>query len=260
MRAPLWWLEVALTLRRRRLLALNVGIPLLLVLPVALGGAPAFHAAAVYTVLFVLFGTFGSAIPLIRDGETGILRRMLLVGASPRHLLLARGIGGTLLDALQILPSLALILLVGIWQGGGGGEAGGSIGPGAGPGPASLALLAVPVLLGALLAANLVGVWVAALARSLAEGALFAAVLSLFLLHGSGVFRTPAAGSVGAFLEGILPFGPLHRLLLHAAGGRGVEPEILLPLLSGLGGPLILLLITQLAAPALIERISSPLR
>jgi hypothetical protein len=258
MRAPLWWLEVALTLRRRRLLVLNVAIPLLLVLPVALGGAPAFHAAAVYTVLFVLFGTFGAAIPLIRDGETGILRRMLLVGASPRHLLLARGIGGTLLDALQILPSLALILLVGIWQGGV--AEGPGVGLSASPGSAGLALLAVPILLGALLAANLVGVWVAALARSLAEGALFAAVLSLFLLHGSGVFRTSTPGSVGAFLEGILPFGPLHRLLLHAAGGSGVGPETLVPLLSGFGGPLILLLVTQLAAPALIERISTPVR
>jgi hypothetical protein len=237
-----------------------VAIPLLLVLPVALGGAPAFHAAAVYTVLFVLFGTFGAAIPLIRDGETGILRRMVLVGASPRHLLLARGIGGTLLDALQILPSLALILLVGSGQWGGGGGPGGSMGPELGPGPAGLALLAVPVLLGALLTANLVGVWVAALARSLAEGALFAAVLSLFLLHGSGVFRTSTPGSAGAFLEGILPFGPLHRLLLHAAGGGGGGAESLFPLLPGLGGPLTLLLLTQLAAPALIERISAPHR
>ena len=248
MRAPLWWLELALTLRRPRLLALNVAIPLVLVLPVALGGAPAFHAAAVYTVLFVLFGTFGAAIPLIRDGETGILRRMLLAGMSPRRLLLARVVGGALLDALQILPALALIIVVGSRMAGGG------------MGTAGPAFVAVPVLLGALLAANLVGIWVAAMARSLAEGALFAAVISLFLLHGSGVFRTSAPGSAGAVLERIIPFGPLHRLLLHAAGGGATGPELLSSLLPALGIPLVFLLLTQLVSPALIERLSSSLR
>lgn len=248
MRAPLWWLEVALTRRRPRLLVLNVGIPLLLVLPVALGGAPAFHAAAVYTVLFVLFGTFGAAIPLIRDGETGILRRMLLAGMAPRRLLLARVVGGALLDALQILPALALILTVGSRMAGGGM---GSAGP---------VLMVVPVLLGALLAANLVGIWVAALARSLAEGALFAAVISLFLLHGSGVFRTSPPGSAGATLEGIIPFGPLHRLLLYAASGGATAPETVLALLPALGAPLVVLVLTQLASPALIERVSGSLR
>lgn len=254
MRLPLWRLEVTQALRRRRLLALNVGIPLLLVLPVSLGGAPPFHAAAVYAVLFVLFGTFGAAIPLIRDAETGILRRFVLAGASPRSLLLARGVAGALLDGLQLLPALALILVVG---GAGGGAAMGSAAVTPLP---TLLLVGTVLLFGALLAANLVGLWVAALARSLAEGALFAAVVSLFLLHGSGVFRTSSPGTPGAFLEALLPFGPLHRFLLSGASGMPLPPGPGLPVLSALGGSLMLLLLTLLAAPRLVHRITDPLR
>lgn len=71
-------LEWQLARRRVRLFVLNVAVPLILVVPVALSGAPRAHAAAVYTVLFTLFGTFGSAIPLVRDGESGIFTRVAL--------------------------------------------------------------------------------------------------------------------------------------------------------------------------------------
>jgi hypothetical protein len=244
------WLEAAQAFRRRRLLALNVGIPLLLVLPVSLGGAPAFHAAAVYAVLFVLVGTFGAAIPVIRDGESGILRRMVLAGGSPRALLGVRGVAGALLDTVQLLPALVLVLAAGWLTGarpGGGGEAG------------LLFLVALPVLAGALLGANLVGLWVAALARSVAEGALFAAVLSLFLLHGSGVFRTPAPGALAALLEAALPFASLHRILLAAAGGAP-PPEYLPALAVAWAGSFLLLLATLLLAHPLTERITGSKR
>ncbi len=207
MRAPVGWMEWTLALRRRRLFILNVGIPLLLVLPLALGGAPVFHAAAVYAVLFTLFGTMGSAIPLLREGEAGLLRRIVLTGYPARRHLLERIAAGTLVDFLQLLPSLFLILMLGSPQ-------------------ASVWLVAPTLLFLALAAANLVGLWVAALARSLAEGALFAAVTSLFLLHGSGVFRTPVADGAGAYLQRLLPFGPLHRVLLEASGGTPSLPPL----------------------------------
>ena len=148
----MWRLEWRLALRRRRLLLLNTAIPLLLVLPLAAGRAPAYHASAAYAVLFVLFGTFGSAIPLLRDGEDGPLRRVILRGIPERVLLAERILAGAVLDTLEILPALLVVS----WLGGAGG-------------PALATLLAsVPP---ALLAANLVGCWVAALARSIAEGA-----------------------------------------------------------------------------------------
>ena len=55
---------------------------------------------------------------------------------------------------------------------------------------------------------------VAAAARSLAETALFSAVTALLLLHVSGVFRTPAQGSVWAGAESVSPFRALHEATL----------------------------------------------
>jgi hypothetical protein len=192
--------EWSLAFRRRRLLALNVGVPLLLVVPLALGTAPPYHAAAVYAVLFVLFGTMGSAIPLLREAESGLLRRIIMTGFPPGRYLAERTASQVGVDFLQLLPAVALIVAA----------AGGGLVDG---------LQVAGALVLALVAANLVGVWVAAVARSMAEGALFAAVTTLFLLHGSGVFRTPRPGSWGAFLEGVLPFGPLHRELLRVVVG-----------------------------------------
>lgn len=233
----MWRLEWRLALRRRRLLLLNTAIPLLLVLPLAAGGAPAYHASAAYAVLFVLFGTFGSAIPLLRDGEGGPLRRVILRGIPERVLLAERILAGAVLDTLEILPALLVVS----WLGGAGGPA------------LAMLLASVPP---ALLAANLVGCWVAALARSIAEGALLAAVASLFLLHGSGVFRTPVEGSWEARLEALLPFTPFHEALFAVAGsalpGGGVSLGP--PLLA----TLVLLVATLLPARPLLERITAP--
>jgi len=200
-------LEWRTALRRRRLLVLNVAVPLLLVLPVATAGAPAHHAAAVYAVLFVLFGTFGAAIPLLRDAERGLVRRLLVGGLPAARLLLERAAAAALVDTAQLTPAAILALAA------------------AGALPAAPLLLAV--LLATLLMANLLGVLVAAVARSVAEGALFAAVATLLLLHASGVFRTPRPGSLAAVLEAAAPYRALHETLLteltggatRAAGG-----------------------------------------
>jgi ABC-type transport system involved in cytochrome c biogenesis permease component len=238
--APIWRLEWRLALRRRRLFVLNLAIPLVLVLPLALGSAPPFHAAAAYAVLFVLFGVFGSAIPLIRDGEGGLLRRMLLAGAPEARILGERVLAGAVLDTLQLLPALGVILAVG-------------------RAPGAAWFVAPSVLLLTLLAANLIGVWVAALARSLAEGALFAAVVALFLLHGSGVFRTAREGTVGALLQETLPFGPLHQTLLAAAGG-GPPPSIGWSLLVPAVGSMLILGLTLFFAGILLERVAPGVR
>ncbi|MEX2528734.1 MAG: ABC transporter permease [Gemmatimonadota bacterium] len=229
--APIAWMEWTRARRRPRLFFLNLAIPLILVLPLTLGAAPAFHAAAVYTVLFALFGTMGAAIPLLRDQEAALLNRIGLTGYSARRQLLERVVLGMGLDFIQLLPSLVVILALGAGRAGD--------------------WLLAPLVLGlALLFANLVGIWIAAVARSLAEGALFAAVVTLFLLHGSGVFRTPAPEGWGARLEILIPYGPLHSVLLDvSAGMSGTSPNfsaapavltalVLLLITVGLGGPL----------------------
>jgi hypothetical protein len=223
-----------LALRRRRLLALNAGVPLLLVAPVALAGAPAAHAAAAYSVLFVLFGVFGSAIPLVRDGASGLLTRWRLAGMPARELLGARIAAQTALDVLEALPAAAVIVL-----------AGGA------PGAAGPVLVALSFTL---LVANALGAWAAGLARSLAEGALFSSALSLLLLHAAGTFRTPAAGSTGALVERFSPFRTLHEAFLAAAGGG--SPPAGSSWTPALLGGAALLLVTALLGPTLIDRLS----
>ncbi len=202
----IWSLEWAVATHRRRLFALNALIPLLLVGPIAFSSAPAQHAAAVYTVLFTIFGAFGSCIPLIRDAESGLLTRFTLAGISPRSLLTQRVLAATSLDAVQLLPSLAVIALA------------------SGNATAFGGVLAALLL--TLVVANLLGVWAAAIARSSAEGALFAAVSSLLLLHAAGTFRTPVAGSLGARLEALSPFRLLHEALLEVTGGPAIPGSV----------------------------------
>ncbi|MCI0436698.1 MAG: ABC transporter permease [Gemmatimonadetes bacterium] len=196
------WLTGTVELRqaaaRRRLFGLNVIIPLLLVLPIALGAAPPQHAAAVYAVLFALFGTFGAAIPLLRDAERGWTARLAQTALNARGHLIGRTLAGAALDTAQLAPALLVIATAsGAW--------------------AVLPALALATAC-ALVFANALGSWVAAAARSVAEGALFAAIACLLLLHASGVFRTPT-GSVATTIERFAPFRPLHEVLVAATAG-----------------------------------------
>ena len=199
-------------LRRRRLFLFNILIPLTFVATIALSSAPAVHAAAVFTVLFALFGTFGSSIPLIRDGESGLLRRYVLAGVHPGSLLLQRVFAAAALDLVELAPSVLVIVV-----------ARGS--------SASQMAMVVPAMILGLLAANALGAITAAFAKSVAEGALFSAVAALLLLHWAGTFRSPVPGTWQATLEAWNPFRPLHESLLAAAGtGRpDFDPVLLTP-------------------------------
>jgi hypothetical protein len=226
-----WRLEWRTAAARRRLFVLNVAIPLLLVVPVATAGAPPHHAAAVFAVLFVLFGTFGAAVPLLRDAERGLVRRLALTRVSRAGLLVGRAAAGACLDALQLAPAA----LVATW----------------GAPARGIALLAV-VLPATLLFANLFGTWIAALARSVAEGALFCAVGALLLLHASGVFRTPVPGSAGEAVERLAPYRALHEQLLALAGSAAPRGY------GALAAALVLLgALTFVAAPRLVRALAS---
>lgn len=194
---PAWRLEWRRALARQRLFAFNVAVPTLLVAFLVFGGAPAVHAGVAYTLLFVFFGTFGAAIPLVRDAESGLLERIALTGIEPGSLLAERVLAGATIDLLQLAPAVVLIGVVG---------QSGAILPGLG------------ALLLSLVVTNALGVGIGAVARSMAESALFAAVTCLLLLHASGVFRTPRPGSPGAAVQRIAPFGPLHRAVGDLTG------------------------------------------
>ena len=199
MNAAVWDLEWRHALRRRRVIALSAGVPLLLVAAVALGGAPGPHAALVYSVLFTFFGTFGAAIPWARDAERGLLHRIVLAGMPMRQVALQRLLASALLDLVELAP--ALLVIVAVYHAG-----------------ATEALrLFATVALG-LLFANALGMAVATLAGSLAETALLAAVTALLLLHLSGVFRNPPPGGALEALQGAVPFHYMHLAIRAAMG------------------------------------------
>ena len=83
--------------------------------------------------------------------------------------------------------------------------------------------------------------------RSLAETALFSAVMALLLLHLSGVFRTPLPDSSWALVEALSPFQALHDMFLGVAS-FGTRGETLLGLF-----------IWMLTLPALTVWLASPI-
>jgi ABC-type transport system involved in cytochrome c biogenesis permease component len=194
-----WWLEWRLAARRPRVFVLSMAVPLALVAALAFGRAPTPHAALVYTVLFTFFGTFGAGIPWARDSERGLIHRLMLTGIDPAWAVVQRWLASALLDLVQLLPSLALIAW---WYRAEGGEA----------------LRLVGLVAAGLLAANALGLLVAALARSLAETALLASVAALLLLHAAGVFRAPEPGTTAATIERVVPFHYMHAAIKEAVG------------------------------------------
>jgi ABC-2 type transporter len=197
--AAIWWLEWRQAARRPRVMVLSVLVPLAVVAGVAFGGAPAPHAALVYTVLFTFFGTFGAGIPWARDSERGLIHRLLLTGFGTPGLVLQRWACGALLDLLQLLPAALCIMLA--YR--------------ADVGASARLVAAIAV---GLLAANALGILVAVIARSLAETALLASVAALLMLHAAGVFRTPEPGGVAAALQHAVPFYYMHSAVRAAVG------------------------------------------
>ena len=194
-----WWLEWRQAARRARVFAFSLAVPFLLVAAVAVGRAPRPHAALVFTVLFAFFGTFGAGIPWARDSERGLIHRLLLTGLNPLRVAGERWLAAALLDAIQLLPTLALIAY---WY-----RADGAV----------AARLLAGVLIG-LLVANALGILVAAIARSLAETALLASVAALLLLHAAGVFRTPEPGTFADAVRQAVPFHYMYDAVRDAVG------------------------------------------
>lgn len=215
MTGTIWRLTWRLALRRRRLLAWNVLVPALLLVPVVTSGAAAAHRAVVVAVFITFFGAYGSCIPLLRDGMSGWTEKVLLTGYGGRRWIVERLLASTSIDFVELLPvNLLLLVLLGAQSG-----------------DALPRLLAATAL--ALLFANLIGTLVAVGVRALGEAALGCAVFSLFALHFSGVFRTPAPESVGAVLEAWSPLRPLHEVWVELLGGGPTQAEgLLLPALA----------------------------
>lgn len=200
MRGDVWRLEWRIARGRPRRWAWSVAVPLLLLVPVAASGAAPAHRATVYALFVVFFGLFGAAAPTVRDAERGWIERLLLTGYSPRGWLVERTAAQSVQDLGQLAPSLAAVL----WLEGAGSPLLWAAGAGA-------VLLALAV-------ANLLGTVVAAVVRSLAEGALVSATVGLVGLHLAGAFRAPAPGGWQVSAAAWNPFRPALAFVREAAG------------------------------------------
>ena len=236
MNTPVWRLRWRVAASRRRLLAWNVLVPVIVLLPVALSSAAAPHRAAVIGVFITFFGTFGSCIPLVRDRQRGWSEKVRLTGYGPRRWLSERTAAETSLDLIELAPVLIVTYL--------------AVGSGAGS-----FVSALPAVALALLAANLLGSLVAAFVASIAEAALACGAAALFALHFSGLFRSATPDTWAWHLERTGPFRPLVGALRDGLSGGGHAGPEMVPWAGSLVAVAALALLVLSVAPRLTRRV-----
>ena len=198
--AGTWGREWLSTLGRPRALAMRVLVPLLLTVPLVIGGAPTFWAGMLLTVLVAMTGAVGSGVTLARARSGGLLARLALV-PRPAH----RVLGGWVcaaagVDFMQLLPSVIVVVAA------------------RAPTPLDTAALFVSVA-AALLVTNTLGCAVAAISGGTGEVLLDVGIVLAPLLFLGGLFTgVPAEGwrHVAAAVD---PFGALHAAFIAALGG-----------------------------------------
>jgi hypothetical protein len=192
--------ELLVVAARRRSLALKVGIPLVLVLPLIVGGAPTFWAGMLLTVLTAMVGAVGTAVTLARARQSGLLVRLALVPRPGWRVVGGVVAAGALVDLIQLLPVILLVAIAG------------------GAAPLAWAGLVVAMLAG-LLTGSLLGCAVACLAGGVGEVLLDVCVLLAPLLFFGGLFTGVARQGWGWTVAMIDPFGQLGSAFIGALGG-----------------------------------------
>ncbi len=199
-----WQKELLEASRGRRAVALKFLLPLVLLAPLAFGAVPVSMKAIGFSVAVLFIGVFGSSVRLIHLRDSRMLERMAVLPVPPYGLAAEYILASAFLDGVQLLAPLFLLI----------GTGGNSI-------PSVIMiLLAYPA---ALIGANALGVFVASLSASAAEGHLFA-VLSVIGAAGlSGAIPGMGAG----WSPWLLPFGPFAATLRVSADGA---PLVAVPL------------------------------
>ncbi len=190
-----WQKELLEASRGRRAVALKFLLPLILLAPLALGAVPASMKAIGFSVAVLFIGVFGSSVRLIHLRDSRMLERMAVLPVPPHALAGEYILASSFLDGVQLLVPLVLLIATG----------GYSISS------ATMILLAYPA---ALIGANALGVFVAALSASAAEGHLFA-VLSVI---GAAGLSGAVPGVDAGWSSWLLPFGPFGATLQASAG------------------------------------------
>jgi hypothetical protein len=199
-----WGIEWRLALSRKRDLALRVLAPLSVVFVIASGAVPAVAAVASYAVLFIAFGHYGAALPVLSDADRGIISRVVRGGVSPASYLLQRAAASAALAVLELIPaSLVAAAFLNA--------------------STSEILIALGAITICLWIASLMGVMAAAVSRSASELGVLCGVGLVLLLHMSGVFHTPSPDGLGALLESASPFRALHEAFVTMVAGGPVR-------------------------------------
>ncbi len=196
MRGPgrFWQKELLEATRSRRAFALKFLLPLVLLAPLALGPLPESARAIGFAAAVLFIGVFGSSVRLIHLRDGGMLERMAVLPVPPRALAGEYVLAGSSLDGAQLGVPLLLLIAIGGYP----------------PQSVAAILLAYPA---ALIGANALGVLVASLSGSAAEGHLFA-IISVIGVAGLSGLAAPGTGW-GSWL---LPFGPFAATLRMPAG------------------------------------------
>jgi hypothetical protein len=195
----LWTREWLVSLGRPRALALRVAVPLALAVPLVAGGAPTFWAAMLVTVLCAMVGAVGSAMTLARARSSGLLARLAVTPRPPEQAVGSWLAASTSVDAVQLLPALAVIAA-------GGGS------------PAWWPALAASAL-ATLLVANVLGCALAVAAGGPAEVLLDVAVVLAPLLYLAGIFTGVPREGWRATVATLDPISHLQSALVGALGG-----------------------------------------
>ena len=198
--ATIWQRELIEFAQRRRALAIKVGFPLLVAIPLLFSGAPSLYAAMGITTLVAIVGALGAAAVLSRERQSGLTLRYRTLPVTPGRLLIERLGTNASIDFLQMTPVLLAIAA----RHPGGFEWW----------PALIVATAAVLLIG-----NLLGAVTSTLSVSPGEVMLYVVIPLLPLLYLSGAFA-PLTNPALLLISRVLPFSYLHEAILGALGGQ----------------------------------------
>lgn len=221
-RARCWrWLPAGMlgrewltTLGHRRSLAVRALIPVLLAVPLVVGGAPTFWAGMLLTVLVAMVGAVGSGVAVARARSSGVLLRLAVVPKPEWRLIGGWMIAAASVDAAQLVPLAASVLAHGS----------------ADVATAGALLVAIAA---ALLCTNGLGFALARFAGSAGEVLLDVVVVLAPLLFLGGLFTGIPATGWRHWAAVVDPFTYLHAAFVGALGGSPAFGPGVVALASG---------------------------
>lgn len=202
---------------------IKIAYPLVVGLPLLTSSAPPFYAAMALTMLAALLGGLGTAAVFARERSSGLQLRYRLLPVPAAVLVRDRVIAMALIDAVQLLPVLALIAL-------------------RHPDRATWWAPLLLALLGTLVAVDALGALASSFADSPGEVMLYVLIPLLPAFYLAGLF-VPMTGGAAGLAATLLPFSHLHAALEGALGSAGGSPAA-----AAAGGVAWLLLGALLAA------------